>query len=296
MIAWDDSTPKLRKLVYWYRLFRARAQFFDGYAIGRGGKRFPRLYKREGYQSRMTGLYNKFAGKRCFIVCNGPSLKGMDLSFLKDEITIGCNGIYKNFDEWGFHTDFLLFEDVEQFEIRSKDLETVRGPVKMAALYNSYAIKDRRDWIFFNSPRCNTPKHYYYWNGIFPQFSHDFASIAHLGSTVTYLMLQLAYFLGCTSVYVLGLDHSYGRLSDLFPPGKIPITEENIDLVKQCHFDPDYYRLGDVMGVPDVTRQEKAYALALAEFEADGRELINLTPDSCLSLFPKMSLEQLKLQ
>lgn len=41
---------------------------------------------------------NKHKGQRCFVVASGPSLRGMDLSWLKDEITIAVNQSYLALD------------------------------------------------------------------------------------------------------------------------------------------------------------------------------------------------------
>jgi len=292
MIAWKNTTPVLRQAVYYLRQRKAQRRYFDHFVLKPSKILVPRPYRKQGYQSMLARYKNKYSEReRCFVIANGPSLKGLDLSFLKDEITIGCNGIYKNFDDWGFHTDFLLFEDVEQFEIRAEELKSVKGPTMLAAIYNAYAIADTKEWLFFNSPRCMN--NLYYWNEEYPQFSKDFASIVHLGSTVSTIMLQWAYHLGFKKVYLLGLDHDYGKLPALFPPGKIVIDETNIDMVKECHFDPNYYQLGDVIGVPDVARQDKAYAKCKTSFEEDGREIINLNPTSKLEVFKKQNISSI---
>lgn len=101
-------------------------------------------------------------------------------------------------------------------------------------------------------------------------------------------MLQLAYFLGCNEVYILGLDHDYGQLPELFPPGKISITKENYHLVQDCHFDKNYYKIGDVIGVPYVEKQEQAYKMALDEFLKDNRKIVNANFNSKLQVFPKV--------
>ena len=48
------------------------------------------------------------AGKRCFILGNGPSLKQTDLSKLKNEFTFGMNRIYLAFDDLGFSTNYYV--------------------------------------------------------------------------------------------------------------------------------------------------------------------------------------------
>nr|WP_255446047.1 6-hydroxymethylpterin diphosphokinase MptE-like protein [Synechococcus sp. RS9907] len=249
----------------------------------------PSPYVKQGYQSKLANLYNSRKGERAVVICNGPSLSDTPVDFIKSSVSIGCNGIYKQFSDWGFTTDYLVFEDVQQFEIRSPDLAKVKGPLKLAALYNSYAVSDTRGWVFFNSPR--SVAHQYYWSdGLYPQFSLDFASIVHLGSTVTYIMLQLAYFLGCDPVYIVGLDFSYGKLSDMFPPGKIVITPENYDIVKTCHVDPNYYKIGDIIGVPNANLQRRSFAKANQIFNLSGRTLLNASARSSLDVIKRVSI------
>lgn len=281
MIAWTKDFQKKRKLVAYFRLVRSRLKYFDHYGLSKSV-----ISRKPGYQLRIAGMRNKHEQKRCFILGNGPSLANMNLAPLKDEITIGSNGIYKWFDRWGFTTDYLLFEDIEQTEIRGPEIQSIKGPVKMCALYNAYALGADVNTIFFNSPRVK--KHEYYWKPpLYPQFSKDFASVVHLGSTVTYIGLQLAYHLGCNPVYLVGVDHNYGSLPDYFPPGKITVDEDNLKLVQQCHFDPNYYKIGDTIGVPYTRRQEQAYSAAKSEFEAIGRKVYNAGIDSHLKVFER---------
>ena len=58
-------------------------------------------YKVESYK-------DKYIGRRCFIIGNGPSLKDTDLSLLKNEFTFGLNRIYLNFNKMGYHTTFIV--------------------------------------------------------------------------------------------------------------------------------------------------------------------------------------------
>ncbi len=87
-------------------------------------------------------MRNRYLGKRCFILGNGPSLKKMNLDCLKDEITIGSNGIYRFFKEMGFATNFLLFEDVEQTEIRVQIFIKSKGQSKWPHYTMPTALKE----------------------------------------------------------------------------------------------------------------------------------------------------------
>ncbi len=289
MIAWREGFPWYKKPRGYYRLLRARHRFFDTLAARPSLRRGLRIIRRDGYKRRMWSWRNKFQGQRCFILGNGPSLADMDLSPLRNEITIGSNGIYKQFARWGFHTNYLLFEDLEQTELRGPDIHRVRGPIKLAALYNAYAFAADRDTYFMNA-RISTPE---YWSEMAPCFSEDFAEIVYLGSTVTYIALQLAFHLGCDPVILLGVDHNYGKLPELFPPGKIRVTSENYHLVRQCHVDPNYYQIGDLIGVPHVRLQDAAYAKAREVFERHDRRVWNAGLHSRLEVFPRVSYADL---
>src|SRR4051812_26387014 len=58
------------------------ARFFAAYVGSTKGRKSLR---------QLLALRGKFAGKRCFIIGNGPSLRQMDLSPLEHEYTFGLN-------------------------------------------------------------------------------------------------------------------------------------------------------------------------------------------------------------
>ncbi len=286
MIAWTSKFPVSEKPLGYLRLLRARHRFFDRIGFRRGGVGWVL-----GDQHRLAALRDKHKGQRAFVIANGPGLKTLDLSPLRNEITIGCNGIYKLFPEWGWHVNYFMMEDIDQVELRRRELAGIKGPLKLYAIYNGYAFPADADTVFFNAPRVRG--NLYYWTDIFPQFSRDFAAVAHLGSTVTFLMLQWAYHLGCDPVYVIGLDHDYGELPKLFSPQHITITKEHVEKVRGLHFSDDYYKEGDPIGVPDVARQEAAYALAQKSFAEDGRRLYNASSHTKLDVFERVDYASL---
>ena len=61
-----------------------------------------------GSARRIREFRDAYKGRRCFIIGNGPSLRRMDLSPLRDEVTFGLNRIYLLFEELGFSTTFLV--------------------------------------------------------------------------------------------------------------------------------------------------------------------------------------------
>ena len=78
---------------------------------------------------------NKYAGKRCFILGNGPSLKDEDLSVLKDEYVFTVNQFARkeNFEE--VKSNFHLWVDPVFFKIdhhNTGDLELLNTMVKIS--------------------------------------------------------------------------------------------------------------------------------------------------------------------
>lgn len=289
MIVWSKRFPKWKWPLGYLRLLRARHLFWERPGFGRrtdGGWGYKKI---PGHLNQLAKLWHTQKGKRCFIIGNGPSLGRMNLAPLKDEVTIGFNGIYSAFPEWGWHTNYLVFEDIEQTELRGPEIPHVHGPQKLAALYNAYAFRHHRDILYMNCRHIDR----IYWKNLRPMFSTDFAWLVYLGSTVAYIGLQLAFHLGCDPVYLIGVDHDYGDLPKKFPPGKIEVTEDNIDEVRRCHFSSTYYKVGDVIGVPNVEAQEDFYRHARAVYEAHGRTIYNAGRDSKLDVFDKADFDSL---
>jgi len=289
MLAWKESTP-LKNAINQFRVAKAQYQYFDHYGVSWPSKRrLPRVMRKLGYQSRLSNLRDKYANQPAVVICNGPSLNDVPVDFIASKVSIGCNGVYKNFSRWGFHTDYLMFEDIDRFEVRAPDLKHVTGPLKMAAIYNAYCLPYFNDFVFFNAPRRSGDWQYYFYGNVFPQFSRDFASIVHLGSTITFIMLQLAYHLGCDPVYIVGLDHDYAGLSS-DEHTVLKITDENYRVIQQCHNLPDYYRVGDVMPLPRFDLMEYAFAEALREFQLAGRQLLNASVHTKLTVLPRCAI------
>ena len=130
MLAWTRDFPKAALPLGYWRLLQARRNYFDRVGMTWGKFGIPRFTHRAGSQQRLALMRDKQKGRRCFIIANGPSLKQLDMTQLQSELTIGCNGIYSAFPDWGFHTSYLVYEDIEQLELRRHDV----GPLQCLCL------------------------------------------------------------------------------------------------------------------------------------------------------------------
>ena len=72
-------------------------------------------FTRSEYSEQNRELKNKYKGDRCFIIGNGESIRGQDLSLLKNEITLVTNEFYK-YDKYSeISPDYYVMVDSAYF-------------------------------------------------------------------------------------------------------------------------------------------------------------------------------------
>ena len=218
-------------------------------------------------------MKNTHSGERCFIVGNGPSLRKMDLTKLRNEFTLGMNRIYMLFPEMGYQTSLFLSVNDLVIEQCSKDIQKLAMP-KFIAWRSHKHLQ--------NSPTMN----FLYTSYTGPKFSRDITGRLWEGATVTYTALQVAYYLGFSTVILIGVDHNF------VTQGKpnVTVTSQGDD---PNHFSSAYFGKGFRWQLPDLQTSEKAYQMARVAFEKDGRKILDATIGGKLQVFEKVDYESL---
>jgi hypothetical protein len=237
------------------------------------------LYKKNN-QKKLIEIGNIFSGKRCVILGNGPSLLKCDLSLLKNEITIASNANYLIWDSLEFTPNFLTVEDNLVAEDRRKELSKINSTVKIFPEDLLYCLKPDESTIFVNFNRNYDD---------FPKFSEHFDEVVYWGGTVSYLNLQLAYFLGCTEIYLIGFDHSY-QVPDKSKISNFVITSEEDDV---NHIHPDYFGKGFRWHDPRVDRMEEAYIKAKEFLDKRNIKIFNATVGGKLEVFERVDYNKI---
>lgn len=217
-------------------------------------------------------LKNQYKGKRCFIIGNGPSLKGMDLNRLKYEITFGLNRIYLLFDTMGFSCTY--FVAVNKYVIEQCAGDIVRLPCPKFINWRT------RDLIDF------TPDMMFLCFSGGPRFYTDITEGVWEGATVTYVAMQIAYYLGFQKVILVGVDHYFVTKGK---PGTIVVLQGD----DPNHFDSQYFGKGFRWQLPNLETSELAYCIAKEQFERAGREIVDATIGGKLQVFRKVDYEAL---
>lgn len=238
---------------------------------------------------RLKSLQGKFKGKRCFLIGTGPSLTVKDLNTLKEhnEITFASNKIFKIFAQTTWRPLLYCISDIDvfahyyeqicsldipfQFLVNMKNTKYERDLDKMKLEGNNkYIFNIFKEEIFDDVNGKNIPK-----------FSTEpDRYVVDGGITVTYSMLQWAYFLGFKDVFLLGVDFDYGDLS-------------GNDANKMDHFCKDYMEQGEVVNYPKISESLAAYKVANDFANAHDFHIFNATRGGKLEVFKRVNFDTL---
>lgn len=206
----------------------------------------------------ITDFRDKHKGQTCYILGNGPSLN--DVKYLQglDCPTFGSNRIYLS----GYEPDYYACVNplvLEQFGNEIAGMKSIKFLNKpYAAQMGGVEIDTSLDVPSFENPEG-------------PMWE---------GHTVTYVLMQLAFYMGFESVRLLGVDHDYGD------KGKVPNLELIATGADPYHFSSEYFSQGTRWNAPDLAMSELAYSLAKQAFEGTGREILNCSANTKLNVFP----------
>lgn len=219
---------------------------------------------------RLLQFKDRHAGEKCFIIGNGPSLNKMDLSPLKDRITFGLNKIYLIFDKVDLNLKYHVAVNPFVIQQSAREFEMLTCPsfLSMRAAYNVVKSKANIYKVCTGAPFS---------------FQSDLSKTLCEGYTVTYVAMQLAFYMGFREVFLIGVDHNFSY------KGK-PNEKQLLEGDDPNHFIPNYFG-GQNWNLPDLEGSELAYHLAKFHFERDGRSIYDATVGGKLNIFPKVSYE-----
>jgi hypothetical protein len=228
---------------------------------------------------RLRELRNCHRGDRAFVLGNGPSLCVDDLSQLEGEITFASNNIYLAFDSTSWRPTYYSVSDVLVAENNRQEITALNLP-KFFGSSVRQTLGNANDVTWLRE--LPTAK---------PNFSTDCSVGVHGGYSVVYHQLQLALHMGIREIYLIGLDFSFD----------VPETtgEECIhgEILKGRgevnHFHKDYRKPGETWTMPRLDQQRQAFIRARATCLANHCRILNASRETCLSVFPRVDLDQL---
>jgi hypothetical protein len=223
---------------------------------------------------QLSTFKDKYKGKRCFIIGNGPSLNTHDLNLLKDEYTFGVNSIFYKYESDNFKPSFYMVEDSH---VINDNIEQINDFHPHLHRFFPTNYKNRGFYEKL-SPNYHIPR-----------FSKDFSKRGYCGQSVTILNLQLAYYMGFTEVYLIGMDFSYNIPDSAVISGNdIESTEDDVN-----HFHPEYFGKGKKWHDPQLDQVLVNYQNCKIQYELNGRKIYNATNGGKLEIFPRVNYNEI---
>jgi len=207
-------------------------------------------------------MLDKHKGETCVITGNGVSLRDVPDDFLHSFPLFGTNRCYLRFvPDYYVAVNPLV---IKQNRADIEAMDTVKF-IRAGLIVNCHPLQNR----------------------IASAFSFEPLVWINEGYTVTYVCMQLAFFMGFETVLLVGIDHRYDYKG-------APNSLQKLETDDPNHFDPRYFK-GQEWNAPDLAKSEKFYKVARDVFESAGRRIINLTPNTALDVFEKEELSAWKL-
>jgi hypothetical protein len=237
---------------------------------------FPRIRQHKEWLQSEAGRLEKFKdihkGKDCFLIGNGPSLNKMELHLLNNYYTIGLNKIFLLFDKTNLKIDYHVCVNRYVIEQCAREFLEMKCP--------SFISFKNRDVLLSGSEKV------YFLGDVHSKlkFFEDITAGISQGSTVTYAAMQIAFYLGFSRVFLIGVDHNFVQKGN---PHKVEILKGD----DNNHFDPNYFK-GMKWQLPDLEGSENAYRLAKKHFEKDKRLILDATIGGKLNVFTKIPFEE----
>jgi hypothetical protein len=239
--------------------------------------------------ARNAALRNRHAGRRGFVLGNGPSIGRQDLSLLAGEITFAMNGFWKHpiVEQW--QPTYYCLADPVYFD-RSSAMRVFLQDLQARVHTTTFLVPlFARDVIQQENLLPHDRTYFIPLQGAFgdegdriPEFAR---AVPHVQS-VSQLAIMAAMYTGCTPVYLLGLDHDWlaQRGPDRhFYDGK---TVENHAV---AHGDLDRYSYAS--DLESVLRLFKGYEHIQHCAAAVGVPVVNATLGGFLDVFPRAVYE-----
>jgi 6-hydroxymethylpterin diphosphokinase MptE-like len=222
-------------------------------------------------RERMKKYRDFHRGDRCFVIANGPSLIKTNLNLIKNNYSFGMNRIYLHFEQSSFRPTYYVAVNELVLEQFSNDISRLEMP--------KFINWNQRSSFDSHNPNCLYLKSKFV---VRDYFQDNLIQPLSFGGTVTFVALQIAYYMGFQQVILVGLDHKYAEKGT---PNKTEKRQADHDV---SHFHPDYFPQGVMWQLPDLLRSEISYKIARDAYESAGRQILDATVEGNCKVFEKV--------
>ena len=257
-------------------------------ALGSVLARFVQPWKVEHYKKtkygRLLSVYkDKYKGRRCFLIGNGPSLLAEDLTRLHEsgEITFAFNRIYNIFDNTPWRPAFYISQDEKMLSGCVNIVNQLPLPIKLIPIQlHWYHGIDIHGALYFNMTGQTSEDVEMY------RFSDDVSHTVYNSSTGMYTAAQFAAYMGFSEIYLIGVDHHF----QISRNNKGEIVVDNS--VKD-YFSETYNQDKSQLYIPNTEKSTLTYLAMKKHCDLRGIKVCNATRGGKLEVFQRVDLDTL---
>lgn len=235
------------------------------------------------YGKSIKVYHNRYTGKRCFLIGNGPSLRKEDLTKLHEngEITFAFNRIYNIFDDTPWRPTFYISQDEKMLSGCVEVVNQLPLPIKFIPIqlhwYHGINIDNA---LFFNMSNQQTEVADLY------NFSDNVAHVVYNSNTGMYTAAQFASYMGFLEIYLIGVDHHF------------QISQNNkgeivVDNTAKDYFSDKYNPDKSQLYIPNVEKSTITYIAMKQQCDYRGIKVFNATRGGKLEVFPRVDFDKL---
>lgn len=249
------------------------------------------------YSNKIQTFFERYAGERCFLIGNGPSLRTEDLNCLTEEFCFASNTIYALYDSSVWRPDFYCAWDPVFCKETMSDKESMQRLLDgCGAMFTSIlgeGIKYRESLgmqrlYYMRSMSCQSKDD-------LPLFSDDCSKQVYSSGSITYGMLQLAVYMGFQRIYLLGMDFNYSveKYDDNTVVKKDVMNHMPEIEAEEKRFYQAISERYDEKYVAEMDQQLKGYQSAKKYADEHGIQIYNATRGGKLEVFPRVDFDSL---
>ena len=250
--------------------------------------RFVQPYMQKHYSGtkdgkKLAAMKGAYAGRRCFLIGNGPSLRAEDLTKLHEhgEVTFAFNRVYNIFDQMPWRPTFYISQDEKMLAgcmdvVDQLELENKLVPVQLKWYYNIQI----HDAVYFNMNWQQKE------NPLDFEFSDEIAKEIFCASTGMYTAAQLAAYMGFSEIDLIGVDHHFRTTVN--NKGEIVIDDKVKD-----YFTDKYNEDKDKLYIPNTEKSTLTYVAMKRHCDQRGIRVYNATRGGKLEVFPRVEFDSL---
>jgi len=219
------------------------------------------------------------------VMCNGPSLKDIDLDILNDQDVFGMNGAYRYFYENAFWPKYFGCFDYRVTVNHRDDYAKLinSSPIEHFFLLNDCGVRESKRLTVL--PENQMRGHIGHYSTTFDAFG--------FGGNTGANCCQVGICLGYKKIILIGADCNYKEIVDGASPSSGGLVMHKTPAENPNYFFDSYQREGDAYNFPQSDKYHLPAWNYLSKFAVSNDiDIVNCSSISTLECFRKSNIEE----